>query len=351
MNVLLSDLKSAVNNAARNVSSRSTIPVLHNIFLMWTGDELKVAGTNLDRFYLTRVEGKDGEPFAITVPAKTMVDIVNSLAADTVSLEYDPKTVKLHIDGGATFDINGIDAQDYPPLPNPLVDAIQVDGAVLVEAVRQVSFAASTDEARPVMLGVHWKDGYMAATDGFRIARVKAPEGIEALVPASSWVEAVKHYAGAVHIQARNGQLAMDDGDTLFASQLIEGNFPDYKAIIPKSFKHVVRFTRSELLAAIKRLTVIARDGSNIVSITFDGLDVVFSTSAEGTGHAEETVPHKTDDEQAWTINFNINFLRQAVEASQGEVYLRLNEAVTPAQIDYGKPDEWLTVIMPMHKG
>lgn len=348
MNVLLSDLKAAVTNAAHSTSPRATMPVLQNILLQFTGDQLEIAGTNLERFYLTRIDAREGEAFAITVPAKTLADIVNSLGTNEVTLTYDPKTVKLSIDGGAAFSINGIDAGEFPPLPNPLTDPVRVDQ--LVDPVRLVAFAASDDDARPTLQGIYWADGYMVATDGFRIARAKAPEGVKALVPAASWVEAVKHFTESVHIQSRNGQLAFDDGDTFFVSQQIEGRYPDYQAIIPNSFKHKVKFSRSELLAALKRLAIIARDGVNLVSLHFDGKQVEFSTSAE-TGNGSEIVPCQTDDEEEWTIHFNITFLREAVEACGGDVYLRLNTDVTPAQIDGGKPADWLCVIMPMHKG
>lgn len=350
MKLKLNDLKHAVNNAARNTSRTSSISVLSNILLERVEGALLVAATNLDRYYQTRIECEDGEPFAITVPGKMLSDVVNSITKLEVDLTADG--TKLNIVGNGNISLSGIDAGEYPPEPKPLSWGVQIDGEDLTRAVKAVGFAASTDGARPTMTGIYWCDGYMAATDGFRIARVKAPEGVKALIPASSLVEATKHFFTSVNVESRDGSIGFDDGDTFFVAQQIEGNFPDYQQIIPKSFKNTVKINRGELLETLRRLSTIAKQSVSLVTITCEDGHIRLASQAEEIGHAEEYVQFETIEQAGkWEVSFNIGFLTQAVDAAHEEnIFLHVNQANAPVQIDGGEPAGWLCIVMPMSK-
>jgi len=277
VNVKQQQLAHCVSMVSRAVSPRSTLPVLSNILVKTDNGRLRLSATNLELgitcWIGARIEGEG----AITVPARTFTDLVGNLPSDQVILTLDNSTQTLNVRCGTSeTNIKGIDAEEFPPIPEPnLEEGVPLNVTNFKEMVQQVAFAASTDEARPVLTGVLLKiDGdhiTMAATDGFRISiredeipnAVSRP--IEAIIPARALTELSRIIGGGdetliMTFPPDRGQVIFHMDDMELASQLIDGSFPDYRAIIPKNFKTHTLLSTNGLLKACKQAEIIARE-------------------------------------------------------------------------------------------
>ena len=237
---------------SRAVSPRSTLPVLSNVLLATDEGRLRLSATNLELGITCWIPAKIEEEGSITIPARTIVDLVGTFPPDNVVLALDEHTQTLNLVCNASVhDIKGIDAQDFPPMPvyDP-EEGVELNLADFKDMIQQVAFAASADEARPVLQGVKMEvvDNQitLAATDGFRISVRKenlsspVPQEISIIIPARAMNELARIFSDvdkSVHmiVPPSRGQVIFHLKDAELVSQLIDGNFPDYRAIIPKS--------------------------------------------------------------------------------------------------------------------
>jgi len=309
------------------------------------------------------------------VPSRTFSDLVNTLPTDQVMLALDSKTQTLNVRGGtSTNDIKCIDAQEFPPLPVPdLEGAVQLNVADFREMIQQVAFAASTDEARPVLMGVLIqveKDKLtMAAADGFRLsvrkATLSAPASapISVIVPARALTELARVASDgeetiAMVIPKGRGQVVFHVKDVEVVSQLIDGTFPDYQQIIPRKHTSRTLVSTSALLKACKQAEIFAREGSNVARLnikTANGdlkpSEVEMTATSEETGK-NETIVEATVDGSGVLIAFNVKFLREALEVIKTpNVALETSAPNAPGVIRPVGDEEFLHVIMPMHLG
>ena len=367
-------LAHSVNMVSRAVSPRSTLPVLSNILIKTDEGRLRLSATNLElgitSWIGARIEGEG----AITVPARTFTDLVSALPSEQVVITLDNSTQTLNVRCGTSeTNIKGIDAEEFPPIPEPdLEDGVPLNITNFKEMVQQVAFAASTDEARPVLTGVLLKvDGdhiTMAATDGFRISireddipnPVSRP--IEAIIPARALVELSRIIGGAdeetliMTFPAERGQVIFHLKNLELASQLIEGTFPDYRAIIPASFKTHTLLSTNGLLKACKQAEIIARDGTNVARLNIipESGDAIpgtleLSAQSEQTGSSEILVDASVDGVPL-LVAFNVRFLREVLEVIKADhVWLETNAANTPGMLRPQGDDHFKHIIMPMH--
>src|SRR5512144_963751 len=252
--VLQENLAHGVSIVSRAVSSRSTLPVLSNILIASDEGRMRLSATNLELGITCWIPARIEEEGSTTVPSRTFNDLVSTLPADQVMLKLDVKTQTLNVRGGtSTNDIKCIDAQEFPPLPVPdLEGAVQINAGDFREMIHQVAFAASTDEARPVLMGVLVqvdKDKLtMAAADGFRLSVRKAVLSTPSATPVSAIVpaQALKELARVATdseepiymvMPKGRGQVVFRVKDVEVVSQLIDGTFPDFQQIIPRSYK------------------------------------------------------------------------------------------------------------------
>jgi DNA polymerase-3 subunit beta len=372
--VLQENLARGLSIVSRAVSPRSTLPVLANVLIATDEGRLRLSATNLELGITCWIGAKIEEEGSTTVPSRTLADLVGTMPDPQVSLTLNTQTQTLNVrSGSSTNDIKGIDAQEFPPLPVPdFEDAILINVADFKEMIQQVAFAASTDEARPVLMGVLVtveKDLVtMAAADGFRLSVRKAALSstvaapVSAIIPARALNELARIAAdGEQMIQMvlpkGRGQVVFRIKDAELVSQLIDGTFPDYQQIIPRSHKSRTLVSTASLLKACRQAEIFAREGSNVVrlNIKTNGEmqpgEVEISAHSEETG-SNETLVEATVDGIPLLIAFNVKYLREVLEVVKSpNVAIETSAPNAPGVVRPVGDDHFLHVIMPMHLG
>jgi DNA polymerase-3 subunit beta len=372
--VLQENLTRGLSAVSRAVSPRSTLPVLANVLIATDEGRLRLSATNLEMGITCWIGAKIEEEGSTTVPARTFADLVNTMPDNQVHLSLDARTQTLHIQSGASKnDVKGIDAQEFPPMPVPDFDnAIHIPVADFKEMIQQVAFAASTDEARPVLMGVLVnvdKDTVtMAAADGFRLSVRKttltavAPAPVTAIIPARALSELARIATdGEQEVQMvipkGRGQVVFRVKDAELVSQLIDGTFPDYQQIIPRSYKSRTLVSTASLLKACKQAEIFAREGSNIVRLNIKNSGELQPGEVEISAHSEETGKNETlveatVDGVPLLIAFNVKFLREVLEVVKTpNVAIETSAPNAPGVVKPVGDEHFLHVIMPMHLG
>jgi DNA polymerase-3 subunit beta len=373
--VLQENLARGLGLVSRAVSPRSTLPVLGNILIASDEGRLRLSATNLELGITAWIPARIEQEGSTTVPARTFADLVATLPGEQVMLSLDTRTQTLNVRGGtSTNDIKCIDAQEFPPLPVPNLDgAVQLNISDFREMIQQVAFAASTDEARPVLMGVLLqveKDKLtLAAADGFRLSVRKAtlaspaPSPLSAIIPARSLTELARLAGdGSQPLQMvlpkLRGQVVFRLKDVELTSQLIDGAFPDYQQIIPRKYTTRTLVSTNSLLKACKQAEIFAREGSNVARLNIKSTsgelqpsELEISAVSEETGKSE-TIVEATVDGGGVLIAFNVKFLREALEVVKTpNVALEMSAANAPCVLRPVGDDQFLHVIMPMHLG
>jgi DNA polymerase-3 subunit beta len=359
---------------SRAVAPRSTLPVLANILVATDEGRVRLSATNLELGISCWIGGQIAEEGAITVPARTLSDLVNTLPNDPVLLELNPKNQVLNVRCGTSItDIKGIDAQEYPPIPVPdLADGLELNVSDFKEMIQQVVFAVSTDEARPVLQGVQMSVNgtfiTMAATDGYRVSVRKAElehpaaSPFSIIIPARALSELARIASDGdqkivMVTPPGRGQVLFHLRDAELVSSLIEGNFPPYDKIIPTSFKTKTILSTAEFLKSCRQAEIIARDGNNIVRLDIqpavEGAPGVVEISAqsEETGFSEIKLAANVEG-PGLLIAFNVRFLREVLDVMKSpNIVLQTNANNTPGLLQQTGDDSFIHVIMPMHLG
>jgi DNA polymerase III subunit beta len=372
--VLQESLAHGLSLVSRAVSPRSTLPVLSNVLVATDEGRLRLSATNLELGITCWIGAKIEQEGSTTVPARTFSDLVGTLPADQVSLNLNMTTQTLNVRAGTSnTDIKCIDAQEFPPLPVPDMEgALQLNVADFKEMIAQVAFAASVDEARPVLMGVLVtveKDTVtMAAADGFRLSVRKgtlsqpAAQPITAIIPARALGELGRVASDgnemiSMILPKGRGQVVFHMKDIEVSSQLIDGTFPDYQQIIPRSHKSRTILSTPALLKACKQAEIFAREGSNVARLNIKSAgdlepgSVEISAQSEETG-SNETMVAATIDGIGLLIAFNVKYLREVLEVVKSpNVALETSAPNAPGVIRPVGDDNFLHVIMPMHLG
>ena len=358
---------------SRAVSPRSTLPVLANVLLATDEGRLRLSATNLELGITCWIPAHIAEEGSITVPSRTFVDLVGTFPPDNVNLSLEERTQTLNlVCNSSVHDIKGIDAQDFPPMP--VIDpeeGFELNLTDFKEMIQQVVFAASTDEARPVLQGVKMDVVEnvitLAATDGFRISVRKEtlsnpiPQDISIIVPARAMNELARIFSDVdksvrMIVPAQRGQVIFRLKDAELVSQLIDGNFPDYKAIIPKSAKTKTIISTPAFLKACKQAEVIAREGNNVVRLDILPAEegpgkVEINATTEETGKSDISVEANIEG-SGLLIAFNVHFLVQVLDVVRSaNVALETNANNSPGVIRPMGDEDFVHVIMPMHLG
>jgi DNA polymerase-3 subunit beta len=373
--ILQENLARGLGIVSRAVSPRSTLPVLANVMVATDEGRLRLSATNLEMGITCWIAARIEEEGSTTVPARTLADLVNTLPGEQVALSLDSSTQTLNVRSGtSTNDIKGIDAQEFPPMPVPDMDgAVQLNVVDFKEMIHQVAFAASTDEARPVLMGVlvivEGDQITMAAADGFRLsvrnATLSSPaaQTVNIIVPARALSELARIATDgdesiAMVVPKGRGQVVFRLKDAELVSQLIDGTFPDYQQIIPRSYKSRTLVSTASLLKACKQAEIFAREGSNVARLDIkaaqsemEASEVEISAISEETGK-NETIVEATVDGGSVLIAFNVKYLREALEVIKSpNVALETSAANAPGVVKPVGEDDFLHVIMPMHLG
>jgi DNA polymerase III subunit beta len=372
--VLQESLAHGLSIVSRAVSPRSTLPVLSNVLIATDEGRLRLSATNLELGITCWIGAKIEEEGSTTAPARTFVDLIGTLPQEQVSLSLATATQTLNVRCGASnTDIKCIDAQEFPPLPVPEMEgAILLNVADFKDMISQVVFAASVDEARPVLMGVLVtveKDTItMAAADGFRLSVRKgtlsqsAAQPVTAIIPARALGELARVAADgnetiSMVMPKGRGQVVFRMKEVELVSQLIDGTFPDYQQIIPRSYKSRTILSTPALLKACKQAEIFAREGSNVARLDIKSAgdlepgSVEISAQSEETG-SNETIVAATIDGVGLLIAFNVKYMREVLEVIKSpNVALETSAANAPGCIRPVGDDNFLHVIMPMHLG
>ncbi len=358
---------------SRAVSPRSTLPVLANVLLATDEGRLRLAATNLELGISCWIGAQIQEEGSITVPARLLADLVSTLPNDTVHLSVNMNTCTLSVHCAASSsEIKGIDAQEFPPMPaTDASEGVRVKVTDFKEMIQQVAFAASADEARPVLQGVqttiNGSEIAMAATDGFRISvrkvNLEEPSRKQQtlLIPARALNELSRIATDpegmvSMIVPSGRGQVVFRLDSAELVSQLIDGNFPDYKVIIPRAFKSHTILSTAALLKACRQAEIIARNGNNVVRLNLQPNadkpgQVEVTAQSEETG-SNETLIDATIDGPGMVIAFNVRFLREVLEVIKTpNLALETNDHKSPARVQPVGDEAFQHVIMPMHLG
>jgi DNA polymerase III subunit beta len=374
VSVLQENLAHGLSIVSRAVSPRSTLPVLANVLLATDDGRLRLSATNLELGITCWIGAKIETEGSTTVPARTFTDLVNTLADQRVDLDLNVRTQKLNVRSGASdTTINCIDAQEYPPMPVPdMTDGIQINVADFKEMIHQVVFAASTDEARPVLTGVLVKveesQITLSAADGFRLSVRKAdlsspvPRAVSAIIPARALSELAR--VAADNNQVVNMMLPPGRNQVIFrlkdvelVSQLIEGAYPDVQQIIPRSSQTRTVLSTAAFLKACKQAEIFARESSLIARIKINPGGELQPGTVEISGQSEETgsnqnVVDANIDGKALLIAFNVRYLREVLDVVKTpNVALETTTDTSPGVVRPVGEDNFTHVIMPMHLG
>jgi DNA polymerase III subunit beta len=353
------ELAQKLGVVARAVSTRASVQILSGVLLRAEGGRLQLAATDMEvslRSSLeTRVEGEG----AVVVPGRLLVDLVRLLPDGDVTIEHrlDEGVVQI-VCGSTSASLNTYAAEDFPRLPDiDTVGTFTVAREPLLETVARVSRSASRDESRPVLTGilVRFEAGklVMAATDSYRLSvketalAGEAPE-LEAIVPARALAELARVAQGGdtLELGVHENQVVFAVDDVWLTTRRIDGQFPNYKQLLPETFEHEVSLPRGEILDVVRRVGVVVQRTSPIQLRFAEGELTVFARTQD-VGEARESIPVQFSGEPL-QIGFNAEFLREGIESiAADDLRLRLISPLRPAVIDGGEDDPTY-LIMPI---
>ena len=351
-------LSEALQVIQRGVSSRPGIPALTGV-LMEAGSDgaLTLTTTDLEVSARLSIEVHVQEEGVALVPARLVGDTVKSLSDAPVEFDADQAQARIRC---AAYEgaLRLLPAEDFPALQPPTGTRVVAGAAVFAEAVGQVARAASRDEARPVLTGVllevSRESVTLAATDSYRLAVrelvATAAGEARAIVPERALSEAGRAAAalekGDVEMFVDESQVSFQVGQLLLTSRLIEGEFPNYRQLLPEAYESRLTVSRQQLSDAVRRVGLLARDTSP-VRMEFNALGVKLSSSSPDLGQAVEAVEARYEGEEI-TAAFNPHYLADGLAAATGEsVRVEVRDGLKPGVVR-GESDEFTYLVMPV---
>jgi DNA polymerase III subunit beta len=345
------------------VSTRTTLPILSNVLLRAADGKLEFTATDLDVTVACSVEAKVEKSGATTVPVKKLFGIVRELNGE-IEIETDDKNITSIRSGGSFFKIHGLGADEFPPLPQFKDDKkVAISQETIRAMLKKTSFAVSTDESRYVLNGIFisLKDGKMTlvATDGRRLALVDEEVDIseksagEFIVPAKAVNELNRLLQEKGDVELKFGEnqasfsLKDDKGfSVLLITKLIEGNYPNYRQVIPGEPKERVPLHREELLSALRRAEIMTSEKANSVKLTFGRNTLSITANSPEVGEARETLAVNYKGKEM-AIAFNPRYLIDPLAAlAEDEVFIELIDELSPGVLKIN--GAFLYVVMPM---
>lgn len=365
LKILQQDLIGPLQAVARSVGVRVTLPVLGNILLETGSGKLKLAGTNLEVGVVKTIAAEIIEDGAVTVPAKTLIEVIASLSGLEIELLTEGDLLKIQA-GKFKADLNGISASEFPVIPGSKEEGIKIPKKVFKETIPQVSFASAVDEGRPVLTGILTEikeDGFeVVATDGFRLAhKTYAPEGLKginfrALIPRRTLDELVRiiqeetdteDFVVLATTDSEN-QVVFTIGSSILSSRLIEGNFPNWEKIIPASFVSKTTVNKDELIKGLKLASVFARGETNVIKLKVSSSGIGLASETKEVGHQDAQVDAQTSGEEL-EIAFNSKYLLDAVVACPGdELIIEFSGSLSAARVKPVMEEGLEYIVMPV---
>ena len=358
-----SELLAQLQTATRVASSRTTVQALSGVMISADGERPMLLATDMEIGLRVPLTGEILSPGAAVLPARLLLEVVRSLPSDTVTLELRSaeQDVEL-ISGPAKFHLRTLRAEDFPAIPSPSSEtSMTLPTQVFVDTASQVSRSASKDETRPVLTGVlisaSGQELRMVATDSYRLsvkqALLDAPlaGSIEANVPARALQELARiaqpEHDAELTVSLGQNQVVFEIGDIVLSSRLIDGQFPNYRQLLPESVEYELRLSSAEIAAVVRRVSLLAQKNAPL-RLSFSEGELTVSAQTPDVGEASESLPVPFAGEP-FEIGFNPEFLRDGLESVESEeLVLKLISPLRPGLVESPDGGEFVYLIMPI---
>lgn len=366
LTILQENLAKAVSTASRFASAKAQLPILGNILISSKKTKILVSSTNLEVSVSVAVGAKVEEEGEISVPAKVASELIDNLPHETLDISSEKEQLKVSTSGFSST-VLGINSSDFPKIPNTVnrESSISIPKNEIAKALSQVSFAASVDETRPVLTGVLFlfesNKLSLVATDGFRLSRknLKVAHDGEVgsvIIPKMVLSELSRSGEGdevLMEVKEKEKQIVFGIGDTVLASRLLEGEYPDFEKIIPKKAGVEILVDKEEFARAVKLSSVFARDGANIVKIKILKESLKISAESGNSGSQEAKVDAKitaaSPELAEGEISFNFRFLEDFIHSVGGEeIKMEFSGPNAPGLFTDTSDASYLHLIMPV---
>ena len=337
------DLVAKLGVVSRAVSTRGSVQVLSGILLSAEGTGVSLAATDMELSLRTTLEAAVDGDGAVVIPGKLLTELARLLPDSEVTIEYRPEEGLAQIASGpATYRLNTYAAEDFPRLPPVDAQLHAIDRDALLETVERVARSASRDESRPVLTGilVRFEAGklVMVATDSYRLSvketelDATAPE-LEAIIPARALQELARLSGGGdgdtLELGVHENHVVFGAGDAWLTTRRIDGQFPNYRQLIPESFEVELTIARAEFYDVVRRVAVLAQRNSPL-QLRFTEGELAVSVRAQDVGEAKESLPVPYAGEE-FLVGFNAEFLRDGIDAIRGDdVLVKLINPLRP---------------------
>jgi DNA polymerase-3 subunit beta len=359
-----SELLNQLQTVTRVASTRSAVQALSGVMIsVAEGSTPELRATDMEIGLRVPLAAETSRPGNAVLPARLLLDVARSLPAPEVSLELRSaeQDVEL-ISGPATFHLRTLRAEDFPTLPEPSPEtrvALPVDA--FVETISRVARSASRDETRPVLTGILMsasaQELRMVATDSYRLSvketALDAPlqGSLEANVPARALQELARIAAAtsgqSLAVSVGQNQVVFELGDIVLSSRLIDGQFPNYRQLLPESVEHELRLASAELTDVVRRISLLAQKNAPL-RLSFSEGTLTVSAQTPDVGEASEAVPVPFHGEP-FEIGFNPDFLRDGLESIESdELVLKLISPLRPGLIESPDSGDFVYLIMPI---
>jgi len=362
LTVTQENLNRALSAVGRVASSKTQLPILSNILLRTDGNRLLVAATNLEVAITQYIGAKVTKPGAITIPARLMTEFIASLPKESIELKV--KNDNLHIKSGTYASIiNGYIADDFPELPT-INESSSIQYSIKIEdfkqAVSQTIITTSNDSTRPVLTGIYWNSHqgqlYLAATDGYRLSErrlVATKSEVSAIIPTQTMQEVMRNIAddsGEIDILFDETQVRFRINDAEIISRLIDGNFPNYRQLVPATSETKVTLNKAEFTRITKIAGLFARESGGSVTLTADKDKKTLSIHSIASQFGENTSEANASITSSGQITLNSRYLSEALSVIDGdEVEFGFSGKIAPCLIKSTKPDtDYYHIIMPL---
>src|SRR6266540_2036044 len=353
------ELAQKLGVVARAVSTRASVQILSGVLLRAEAGRLHLAATDMELSLRSSLDAQVEGDGAVVVPGRLLVDLVRLLPDSEVTIEHraDESVVRI-TSGASSSSLHTYAAEDFPRLPDlDTVGTFTVERESLLDTVSRVARSASRDESRPVLTGilVRFEPGkiVMAATDSYRLS-VKETElsgdvpELEAIIPARALAELARiaQSGDTIELGVHENQVVFAAEDVWLTTRRIDGQFPNYKQLLPETFEHEVALPRAELLDVVRRVAVMAQRNSPL-RLRFAEGELTVSAQTQDVGEASESLPAGWEGD-AMEIGFNPEFLREGLESVESDdVQLKLISPLRPGLLQ-GEGAEFSYLIMPI---
>jgi DNA polymerase-3 subunit beta len=358
------DLLEQLTAAGRIASARSAIQALGGVQItaMKKGG-VQICATDMDIGLRLPLEAAVATEGTVVLPARLLLDVTKSLSGMDASLELRPAERDVEVlSGSARFHIRTLRAEDFPPLPEPAAgNVVNVPAAAFVDTINRVARAASRDETRPVLTGVYVEASgsklLMVATDSYRLSvKETALEqplvgALEAVIPARALQELAKVVANAselatLRVSRRANQVVFEAGDVVLSSRLIDGQYPNYRQLLPDAFEHELTLATGEFTDVVRRISLMAQKNAPL-RLSFTDGRVTVSARTPDVGEASQSVEIPFTG-TPFDVGFNPDFLSDGLELADGDLVLRLISPLRPGMLASANGGGYRYLIMPI---